>query len=130
MSSSRRRKALGRMGRSSTFVDDVLAGKATAADIHDYIAAWHDAPDGSSEAKVELHDYLGLTWNEYQLWGEHPESIRFTMAARRAQVPLETVLAEAKTVGVAARSTEGSDAVHVLQWLIDRGRVSASVRNI
>lgn len=33
-------------------------------DIHDRIAQWHDG-DGAGQ---ELHEYLGLTWDEYKNW--------------------------------------------------------------
>ena len=69
---------------SSTFVDDVLAGRAVIADIDDYIDRWHDAPEGSLVAATELYDYLGMSWDEYRLWGERPESLRFILSARRA----------------------------------------------
>lgn len=36
----------------------------------DAIDEWHT---GSS--KLELHEYLGLTWEEYKRWGENPRSI-------------------------------------------------------
>jgi hypothetical protein len=35
-------------------------------DIHEAIAEWHETgPDG-----VELHGFLGLTWEQYKLWME------------------------------------------------------------
>lgn len=108
-------------GGRVTFVDDVLAGRSIVSEIDDYIDRWHDLPDSRPEAALELHDYLGLDWEEYRLWGEHPESLRFTFAARRADLPVEQVLKQA--VGVAARSEDQSDALRVLRWLKDRGRI-------
>lgn len=34
--------------------------------IDDLVAAWHDSP--TTETR-ELHEYLGLTWDEYRAWG-------------------------------------------------------------
>lgn len=114
--------------RRSTFIDDVLAGRAMAADIHDYVARWHDAADDSPEAKLELHEYLGMSWKEYQLWAEKPSSIRYLLAAREERTPVEAVLRRATLVGAAARSSDASEAERVLLWLQQHGRISASSR--
>ncbi len=117
------------MGRHRpTFVDDVLAGRALASDIHDYIAAWHDAPAGSRESKLELHDYLGLSWDEYRLWAEKPSSIRYLLAAREEHKPVETILRRATVVGAAARASDATEAERVLLWLQQQGRISPSPR--
>jgi len=39
-----------------TFVDAVLAGRATADDVDDWIEKWHTTDTG----EVELHEFLGL----------------------------------------------------------------------
>lgn len=36
-------------------------------DIHDAISAWHDASDDDG---VQLHEYLGMTWEQYAHWAE------------------------------------------------------------
>lgn len=115
---------------SSTFVDDVLVGQAVMADIDDYIDRWHDAPEGSPVAATELHDYLGMSWDEYQLWGERPESLRFILSARRAGLPVAEVLRQDLIVGAAARSKESSVARRVLAWLAERGRIEARSHDI
>jgi len=118
---------LGRPKRS-TFIDDVLAGRALAADIHDYIARWHDAPDESPEAQLELHEYLGMSWEDYRLWAERPSSLRFVLAARREHKPVPVFLEQVRLVGAAARSSDVNEAERVLQWLKDQGRISTSSR--
>lgn len=35
-------------------------------DIHDAIAAWHDDPTDVGP----LHEYLGMTWEQYKVWAE------------------------------------------------------------
>jgi len=56
-----------RANRPMTFLADYWAGRATAADIDDHIDWWHDGPalDGFS-----LHQFLGLTWEQYAAWAE------------------------------------------------------------
>jgi hypothetical protein len=112
--------------RAFSFIDRVLAGRARLGDIDDYIDEWHNADDDSLAATVELHEYLGLTWDEYRLWVERPESLRFTIAARRANQPVEKVLEQTRMAGAAARSTEHTEAANVLQWLARTGRIGTS----
>lgn len=41
--------------------------------IEDFITQWHDYVDKTPpEEEMSLHDYLGLTWEEYALWVENP----------------------------------------------------------
>lgn len=51
-----------------TFYDDFRRGLVSAEEIHDHVAAWRNAPIGSEAAKVDLHEYLGLTWAQYLDW--------------------------------------------------------------
>ena len=109
-----------------TFVEDVLAGRALPEDIESYVEAWHDAPEGSAAARSEVYEYLGLTWDEYRLWGERPESLRFTFAARRTNVSIEQLLRSAQMVDAAARTASDGEAAKVLRWLEERGRLETT----
>jgi hypothetical protein len=97
-------------------------------DIEDFVASWHEAPEGTPVAMRELHDFLGMTWDEYRLWVEHPESLRFIAAAHKNDQPVTLVLSTLDRTGVAARAADQADAHKLLQWLIDRGRVEESPR--
>jgi hypothetical protein len=107
-------------GSTATFMDAVLAGDALHQDIDEWIDAWHESP---AEDTTELHDYLGMTWEEYRLFVERPESLRFALAARRTHQPLALVLSSVKAAGAAARSDEAGQAERVLNWLVETGRV-------
>lgn len=37
------------------------------AEIDDYISEWHNTSDGSQT----LHEFLGLTWEDYGYWIQH-----------------------------------------------------------
>lgn len=39
--------------------------KVTLDDIDDYIDSWHDG-----DSKLTLHEYLGLTWEQYKKYVE------------------------------------------------------------
>ena len=47
-----------------TFVDAVLAGRATADDVDDWIEKWHTTDTGD----VELHEFLGLNESDMEAW--------------------------------------------------------------
>jgi hypothetical protein len=111
-------------GDARPFMDLLLTGDVLQEQIDDFVSSWHEADPESDAASRSLHEYLGMSWDEYRLWGEHPESLRFIAAARKAARPLESVLLTASMLGVAARSRDQKEARDLLQWLIDRGRVS------
>lgn len=48
---------------SKTFMDKYISQDENFDDIHDYIEKWH-----KSKSNIDLHEYLGLTLEEYDLW--------------------------------------------------------------
>lgn len=48
------------MADKPTYLSEVLAGRATRSDFDWWVSAWHDGDSG-----VELHEFLGFTWDEY-----------------------------------------------------------------
>lgn len=55
-----------------TFVELYLKGTVTDEDINDYIHKWHLGDDIS----LELHEYLGMTWDEYAQWVQNPYNLK------------------------------------------------------
>ena len=55
----------------NTFINDIKNNKALIIDIDKYIEEWH-----SHDYDVELHEFLGLTWEEYKLWVEKPNTLK------------------------------------------------------
>lgn len=106
-----------------TYMEQLLHGQVLMDSIDDFIDAWHDAPAGSRVASQSLHEFLGMSWDEYRLWVERPEALRFITAARRQGKPVEEVLATRDRYGLAARSGTQGEPHELLQWLIERGRV-------
>ena len=47
-----------------TFIDAVLAGRATADDVDDWIEKWHTTDTGD----IELHEFLSLNESEMGAW--------------------------------------------------------------
>lgn len=100
------------------YIDDVLEGRALLGDITDYVEKWHQTRDDS-----ELHDYLGLSWDEYRLWVERPQSLRLIVAAREFAEPVDEMLGRQDDYALAARNLDPQDARTVREWLIATGRL-------
>jgi hypothetical protein len=58
------------MSRGRAFIDLCPDGKVDFDDIDDFIDRWHETPRGA-----ELHDYLGMTQEEYSLWLRVPDAL-------------------------------------------------------
>lgn len=64
------------MADKPTYLSEVLAGRASRSDLDDWIAAWHEsAPD------VELHEFLGMTFEEYSGIARDPSALDGVLAA-------------------------------------------------
>jgi hypothetical protein len=61
------------------FIELCLAGRATVAEIDDYVARWHNGLAGQD---CQLHEYLGMTWEEYARWVLDPDLIQEIIDAR------------------------------------------------
>jgi hypothetical protein len=61
-----------------TFVDLALAGLIADPEeaLDDYIAEWHE-----SDTRLPLHEWLGLTQEQYALFVEKPECLRTLLAS-------------------------------------------------
>lgn len=106
---------------SDTFIDEVLNGTALWTDIESWVQDWHDRNGGGQE----LHEYLGMTWPEYQLWVERPAALRMIIAAREHELPVEAFVADFDELAVAARGLSRSDVHAVERWLKETGRLPA-----
>lgn len=59
-----------------TFLTAVSLGKATEDDIDDWVERWHTNPELSD---IPLHEYLGMTREEYYQWAKDPDAIRMLL---------------------------------------------------
>ena len=103
----------------SNFIDDLLTGDALLADLDDYVARWHEAPPDSPVAGMNLHEFLGMSWPEYQTVTERPHYLRFVVDARKRKANLEDDCSDVK---IAARGDAG-DARAVYEYLKQKGRL-------
>lgn len=65
----------------TTFIGQCVAGTASIDDMDDHVDRWHDG-----DSPLELHEYLGLTWDEYGRWVKDPESLGRLVTERRSAV--------------------------------------------
>jgi hypothetical protein len=108
------------MSRRETFMELVLAGEVVQDEIDDFIDLWHE----DRTATGHLHDFLGMTRDEYNLWVEQPGSLRLILAAREEDAPLyEAIERYAALEPVAARAADPEAAMVVLKWLRETGRI-------
>lgn len=111
------------MSNVTTFVDECLAGHALATDADDWVDAWHEAPDDSPISHISLSEYLGMSEDEYALWVERPEALRFIIAARKTGTSPATAEELGGVVAAAARAQNDAEAVGVIHWLKETGRL-------
>jgi hypothetical protein len=70
------------MSERKTWLERFMAGSALVADLDDEVGAWHDNPDTG----IGLHEWLGLTWEEYQVFAVSPEAFERQMLEARVIV--------------------------------------------
>jgi len=68
---------------SDSFISQCLAGQASAEQIDDYVDRWRDA-----STDQPLHEYLGMSWDEYRCWVEQPDMLNAILAARKTRMSL------------------------------------------
>lgn len=73
------------MSESQTrnFISLYESGRATSEEIDDYVAKWHQTTTHES-----LHDYLGMSWEEYSAWVKDPKILPQILNTHRAGRPL------------------------------------------
>lgn len=106
------------MSRSNTYVEACLRGEAIWTDIDDWVDAWHESGED-----IDLHEFLGMSWDEYSLWVERPQALRGILAAHHGSpepISMDTLASE---FALAARSNSDSAASEVLDWLRSTGRI-------
>lgn len=108
------------MSKRRPIIERLLSGQEyDLAKIDDEIDAWHEA-----ETDLQLHEWLGLTREEYALYVEMPASIRVILAARHQKVPLKELMgATPGTALLAARGATAAEVKDLRKWLIATRRL-------
>lgn len=102
------------MSEFTPFIDLAIDGFVMADEIDDFVELWH-----SSDRDDELHEFLGLSWQEYSLWVAHPDNIFIIIAARVERKPvLEAVNDNIRSNNrIAARADDVSKLAILQRWI-------------
>ena len=107
------------MSSKPTFVDLCLEGKILLDEIDDFIDQWHETPQ-----RRELHDYLGMTQEEYSLWLRVPDALSYIIKARHESKPLKDIVVQGcRALCLDARTDDQSKIVRLQTWLKEKGEV-------
>jgi hypothetical protein len=68
--------------RPPTFLELYARGEVSTEEIDDFIERWHEGKEPSA-GLTSLHEFLGLTEEEYAGWVQDPASLPGILDARR-----------------------------------------------
>lgn len=95
------------------FLDHYLRGEALAEDIDDYVDSWH-----ASSGKRPLHESLGMSKEEYEIWCQDPDILPYIALARREDISIQEVLRKkVEAWKIAAHSSDAAKVSRLRRWL-------------
>ncbi|MGH6689704.1 MAG: hypothetical protein ACREF4_03370 [Gammaproteobacteria bacterium] len=108
------------MSKKRSIVERLVSGEeCDLTRIDDEIVAWHEA-----DTTTPLHEWLGLTPEEYELYVERPASIRLILEARRHNRPLKELLAAPDAISLlSGRVPRAAEVTELRKWLKATGRL-------
>lgn len=102
--------------RNDTFFRRYENGRALASEISDHIKEWHESTD--ENIAENLHDHLGMSWNEYSYWLSNPTRLHYILMARNKKMPV--LNSSATELGIAARNCNERELLQLRDWLKNR----------
>ena len=102
-----------------TFISNCLAGEAFMDEIDDYIARWHAGLAGKNQ---ELHEFLGMSWEEYSLWATRTSILASILNSKIRHISLDEEL-DFERVALAARAKNNQEALKMEEWLKQIGKI-------
>lgn len=107
------------MSSERTFLALCIPGKATPDSIDDFVDQWHVAPRGT-----RLHEYLGMTTEEYSLWIRVPDALSYIVRARREEKTLnEVVIQGCRELQRTGPRGDASRITRLEEWLKTKGEL-------
>jgi hypothetical protein len=100
------------------FIDSCINGSVLIDEIDDFVDRWHD----DDSLHVELHEYLGMSWEEYSIWATRPSILPFIFSARKKHTSLDVELQQS-VIALAARAETSAEALKVESWLKSMGKM-------
>ena len=102
------------------FIEKCLSGDAFLDEIERYEEVWHNGEEGND---MELHEYLGMSWDEYSIWATKPSIISLIIRCRKKGIKLEDELNQER-YSLAARAETLEESKKMTQWLKQIGKLS------
>ncbi|MEW2924563.1 hypothetical protein [Pseudomonas juntendi] len=96
-----------------SFLELCLRGDVLTDEIDDFVEAWHEGREGVDQ---DLHEYLGMSWEEYSVWSTNPSMLPYILSARRHGISFEEELNRDR-YALAARAPSAQEAKRIIDWL-------------
>ncbi len=101
-----------------SFIDLCLSGDVLEDEIDGFVDSWHE--DESTDLK--LHEYLGMSWDEYSVWATRPSILPFILLARNKGTTFDVELNQER-LALAARAETAEEAKRIESWLKLIGKI-------
>lgn len=95
------------------FVELCLRGDLLSEEIDDFVLEWHE---GRAGVEQELHEFLGMTWDEYSVWATNPSMLPLILSAKKHGTSFEEELNRDR-YKLAARAGSAAEAKRIMEWL-------------
>lgn len=105
--------------KAATFIELCIVGKVLMDEIDDFISEWHKL-----KPETPLHEFLGMTWEEYSMWVGDDEILPYIVTAHKDGLKLEDLLEQDYyNFPLAARAGDPFTAKTLMQWLKSHGKL-------
>lgn len=101
-----------------SFIDLCLSGDVLEDEIDGFVDSWHEG----EETGLELHEYLGMSWEEYSVWATRPSILPFILSARKNGTTFDVELNQER-LALAARAESADEAKRIESWLKLIGKI-------
>src|ERR1700678_751290 len=105
--------------QSDSFIQKCLRGEAMIDEIDNYVEKWH-----LSAENIDIHTFLGMTSEEYELWLRDPDTLAYIITSRRDEIPLSQIVNDNyEQIRLAARSADSLKVKRLKSWLHQQGKM-------
>lgn len=102
-----------------SFIQLCLSGDVLAEEIEEFVEDWHE---GRAGADQELHEFLGMNWDEYAIWATNPSILPFILSAHHKGISLDEEINQER-YALAARARSAIEAKQIEKWLKTMGKI-------
>ncbi len=108
--------------RAPSFFDLYSRGEVSPNDVDDFVDRWHDDQEPWAR-DLGLHEYLGMTHEEYEVWLCDPLALPSILQARQSGRTLVDIMTERfEEMRVANRRTDATILFSLGNWLKQRSQ--------